>query len=83
MSREQNLAAQVRTREIIAAREFDRLDEVFASDVVDHDPGVSQGPGVEGVKQLRQAAGLGVMRVSWGPSGGGGAAGLAAGCRGW
>jgi len=52
MSREQNLAAQVRTRDILAAREFDRLGEVFASDVVDHDPGASQGPGVEGVKQF-------------------------------
>lgn len=52
MARKENLAAQVRCGDLVAAREFDRLGEVFAADVVDHDPEPDQVPGVEGVKQF-------------------------------
>lgn len=52
MSREQNLAAQQLLGEIVNAGEFDRLDEVFAPDVVDHDPAPDQGPGVEGFQSF-------------------------------
>lgn len=49
MSRETNLKAQERFGELIASREVDRLDEVFAEDVLDHDPAPGQAPGVRGV----------------------------------
>jgi predicted ester cyclase len=52
MSKERNIAAQTRSAEIVAAGEFDRLGEVFAADVVDHDPASGQAPGVEGIKQF-------------------------------
>ncbi len=52
MSREQNVAAQQTMGEIINAHAFDRLGEVFAADVVDHDPAPDQGPGVEGFQQF-------------------------------
>ena len=48
MSREQNVAAQQTMGEIINSHAFDRLGEVFAADVVDHDPAPDQGPGVDG-----------------------------------
>ena len=48
MSREQNVATQQSMGEIINAHAFDRLGEVFAADVVDHDPAPDQGPGVDG-----------------------------------
>lgn len=52
MSREQNVAAQQMMGEIINAHASDRLGEVFAADVVDHDPAPDQGPGVEGFQQF-------------------------------
>ncbi|HTW05774.1 MAG TPA: ester cyclase [Streptosporangiaceae bacterium] len=52
MARDENLAVQARCGELLQAREFDRLGEVFAADVVDHDPSLNQLPGVEGVKQF-------------------------------
>lgn len=48
MSREANLSAQEKLGDIANADEFDPLGEVFAPDVVDHDPAPGQGPGVEG-----------------------------------
>lgn len=48
MSRETNLAAQEKLGSIVNAGQFDRLGEVFAPDVVDHDPAPGQGPGPEG-----------------------------------
>jgi len=48
MSREQNVAAQQTMGEIINSHAFDRLGEVFAADVVDHDPAPDQGPGADG-----------------------------------
>jgi predicted ester cyclase len=52
MSREENIAAHAHCHDLLAAREFDRLGEVFAANVVDHDPSSGQAPGVEGVKQF-------------------------------
>ncbi len=43
-----NVAAQEKLGEILNAKSFDRLDEVFSADVVDHDPAPDQGPGVAG-----------------------------------
>lgn len=48
MSREQNLATQERMGEVLNSGKFDGLTEVFAPNVVDHDPAPDQGPGVEG-----------------------------------
>jgi steroid delta-isomerase-like uncharacterized protein len=50
MSREINSAAQEKLGQIVNAGEFDRLGEVFAPDVVDHDPAPGQGPGPEGFR---------------------------------
>lgn len=51
MSKEQNLAALAIGREICETREFDRFGEMFAENVVDHDPGEDRTPGVEGIKE--------------------------------
>jgi predicted ester cyclase len=51
MSKEQNIAAQMIGGEIAVSHDFDRFDEVFASDMVDHDPAPDQAAGVEGIKQ--------------------------------
>jgi predicted ester cyclase len=47
---ETNLEAQQRMGEIIAAGEFDKLDEVLAPDLIDHDPAPDQPAGAEGIK---------------------------------
>src|SRR5215475_9406831 len=52
MSKEGNIAAQTRGAEIVEAGDFDRLGEVCAADVVDHDPASGQAPGGEGIKQF-------------------------------
>lgn len=52
MSKEQNLAAQTLGGQLLASGDVDRLGEVFAADVFDHDPSPGQAPGVEGVKQF-------------------------------
>lgn len=49
MSREANLEAQEKMGELIVTGQIDRLGEVFADDVVDHDPAPDQGPGVQGI----------------------------------
>lgn len=49
MSAEQNQQAQERLGEILEARAFDRFSEVWAEDVVDHDPGPDQAPGLDGI----------------------------------
>ncbi|WP_144760405.1 ester cyclase [Curtobacterium sp. 9128] len=49
MSAEQNQQAQERLGEILEARAFDRFSEVWAEDVVDHDPAPDQGPGLAGI----------------------------------
>lgn len=52
VTRAQNMAAQQRLAEIVNAGELDRLGEVFADDVVDHDPAPAQGPGIDGVREF-------------------------------
>lgn len=52
MSRDDNIAALAQTGPIAQTHDWDRLDEVFAPDVVDHDPSEGQPPGVEGIKWL-------------------------------
>lgn len=54
MSQDRNLLSQQLLGEIVNAGEFDRLGEVFAADVVDHDPAPDQGPGVEGFQAFFQ-----------------------------
>lgn len=49
-TRETNTAAQQHLGELINAGEIDRIDEVFAADVLDHDKAPEQGEGVEGTK---------------------------------
>jgi steroid delta-isomerase-like uncharacterized protein len=48
MSREQNLATQERLGEAVNSGNLEALTEVFAPNVVDHDPAPDQGPGPEG-----------------------------------
>lgn len=55
MSQEDNIATQERLGEAIVAGELDVLDEVFAADVVDHDPAPDQGPGPQGFKNFFSA----------------------------
>lgn len=52
MSREANLEAQEKMGELIVSGQLDRLGEVFAEDVVDHDPAPGQAPGVQGIKDF-------------------------------
>jgi steroid delta-isomerase-like uncharacterized protein len=52
MSREANLAANERLGELVNTGDLDALGEVFADDVVDHDPAPEQGPGVDGFKDF-------------------------------
>lgn len=47
--RDRNLAAQDRLGEILGSRDAEALREVFADDVIDHDPGPDQAPGVQGI----------------------------------
>ncbi|MGQ7297727.1 ester cyclase [Quadrisphaera sp. KR29] len=49
-TRETNTAAQQHLGELLNAGEIDRIDEVFAADVLDHDKAPDQGEGVEGTK---------------------------------
>jgi len=49
MSAAQNQQAQERLGEILEARAFDRFPEVWAEDVVDHDPAPDQAPGLQGI----------------------------------
>ncbi len=48
MSKEANIAAQKKMGEIINSYHFDKLNEVMAPNVKDHDPADDQGPGPEG-----------------------------------
>lgn len=55
MSQKDNIAAQERLGEAIIAGDLDVLDEVFAAEVVDHDPAPDQGPGPQGFKDFFSA----------------------------
>ncbi len=48
MSKEANIATQKKMGDIVNSHKFDRLTEVFASNVKDHDPADDQGPGPQG-----------------------------------
>jgi len=50
MSRDDNIATLSTIVPIAQRRDWDRLDEAVAADVVDHDPIEGQPPGLEGVK---------------------------------
>ncbi len=54
---DQNVAAQQHLGELINAGEFDRFGEVFATDVVDHDPAPDQGPGLAGIQRFFKTLG--------------------------
>lgn len=49
MAKDINVQAQERLGEILQARAFDRFGEVWADDVVDHDPAPDQAPGIDGI----------------------------------
>lgn len=51
MSKEANIATQKKMGEIINSHEFEKLTEVFAPNVKDHDPADDQGPGPQGFVQ--------------------------------
>jgi steroid delta-isomerase-like uncharacterized protein len=51
MSADENEAITRRAYEAINQKNLDALDQMVASDIIDHDPGPGQGPGLEGVKQ--------------------------------
>lgn len=52
MPREENMATQERMAKAINSGQLDVLDDIFAPNVVDHDPAPDQGPGAEGFKQF-------------------------------
>jgi steroid delta-isomerase-like uncharacterized protein len=51
MSADENEAITRRAYEAINQKNLDALDQMVASDIIDHDPAPGQGPGLEGVKQ--------------------------------
>ena len=57
MSKEQNIAAQSIGGEIGVTHDYERFSEVMAENVVDHDAGEGQAPGVEGIKQYWRSLG--------------------------
>ena len=48
MSREQNIATQERLGQAISSGQLDVLNDIFAPNVVEHDPAPDQGPGPRG-----------------------------------
>ncbi|MDQ3240890.1 MAG: ester cyclase [Actinomycetota bacterium] len=52
MARDENIAAQEKLGEGINAGNLDVIHEVFAPDVVDHDPAPDQGPGPDGFRHF-------------------------------
>lgn len=52
MSREKNMATQERLGAAVVSGNLADLNDVFAPNVVDHDPAPDQGPGPEGFKQF-------------------------------
>lgn len=51
MTRERNVRAVRRLLELVNKQEFDRLAEVYAYDLVDHDPAPEHGGGFDGVRR--------------------------------
>lgn len=52
MSQDENLATLRKHAEAVSSGNLSVLDEVFAPNVVDHDPAPDQGPGPEGYKHF-------------------------------
>jgi steroid delta-isomerase-like uncharacterized protein len=52
MSAKDNMATQERLANAVNNGQLDDLDQVFARNVVDHDPAPDQGPGPEGFKRF-------------------------------
>ena len=52
MSQAQNIAAQEKLGKGVVEGNLDVIEEVFAPDVVDHDPAPGQGPGNQGIKEF-------------------------------
>ena len=52
MSQAQNIAAQEKLGQGVVEGNLDVIEEVFAPDVVDHDPAPGQGPGNQGIKDF-------------------------------
>jgi len=55
MSKEQNMATQEKLGASAVGGDFDAFDDVFAEDVVDHDPAPDQGSGPDGFKSFFKA----------------------------
>ncbi|MEV6612265.1 ester cyclase [Kutzneria sp. NPDC051319] len=51
MTREHNVRTVRRLLELVNKQEFDRLDEVYGYDLVDHDPVPEHGGGFDGVQR--------------------------------
>ena len=52
MAQDENLATIRKLAEAVSSGNLDVLDEVFAPNVVDHDPAPDQGPGPDGYKRF-------------------------------
>ncbi|GCE13699.1 ester cyclase [Tengunoibacter tsumagoiensis] len=52
MSRESNMAAQLRFAEAVNTGNYNLFNEVVAPNAIDHDPAPGQGPGPEGYHQF-------------------------------
>ena len=52
MAQDENLAALGKLAEAVSSGDLAVLDEVFAPNVVDHDPAPDQGPGPDGYKRF-------------------------------
>lgn len=50
MSKEENMRVVSLSGPIVDTRDWDRLDELYSPDFIDHDPAEGQPAGVEGVK---------------------------------
>jgi len=57
MAQDENLAALGKLAEAVSSGNLAVLDEVFAPNVVDHDPAPNQGPGPDGHKRFFGIAG--------------------------
>lgn len=51
MTRERNVETVRLLLELVNKQEFDRLDEVYADDLIDHDPAPEHGGGFDGLRR--------------------------------
>ncbi len=52
MSQEENFATLGKLADAVSTGKFELLDDVFAQNIVDHDPAADQGPGPDGYKHF-------------------------------